>query len=532
MPRTVPARPKALNQPGWQSTPWDAAGYGGADTQGWNAWLASPDIENNMSRDTVVARIRDIVRNDGWAAGAITRIVDGVVGGDLRPIVKPDWRFLQRLNPACDEVWAREFGREAESLYRSWSTDTGKWCDASRHNTIAELFRLAFRQKMVDGETVGIMQWIPGRIAPGRARYATAIQLIDSDRLSNPHLMIDTKSLRGGVHLDEYGAATSYWIRQAHMGDWFDAARSVIWDEFPRETEFGRAVVIHDFDRERPGEHRPVGGILKPVLGRMRMLARYDQVELEAATLNAILSAYIESPNDPQSVGEALGLDGDTADWGDYQKNRGEYYKSKGLKLAGAVIPTLFPGEKIVPIDGKRPSTGYATFEGAVLRNVATALGVSAEQVSQDWSKTNYSSARASLVEAWKTLNARRSSFANGFASPIYACFLEEAIDRGHLPMPTNAPEFHEARSAYASADWMGPPLGWVDPTKEAQAAVLRMDAGLSTLRDECAVQGKDYEEVIAQRSIEVKLFKEAGLLPPIWYGQPATEAAAKPIPE
>ena len=58
------------------------------------------------------------------------------------------------------------------------------------------------------------------------------------------------------------------------------------------------------------------------------------------------------------------------------------------------------------------------------------------------------------------------------------------------------------------------------------------MDAGLSTLRDECAVQGKDYEEVIAQRSIEVKLFKEAGLLPPIWYGQPATEAAAKPIPE
>jgi capsid protein len=51
-----------------------------------------------------------------------------------------------------------------------------------------------------------------------------------------------------------------------------------------------------------------------------------------------------------------------------------------------------------------------------------------------------------------------------------------------------------------------------VDPTKEAQAAVLRMNAGISTLEAECAEQGLDYEEVIAQRRIEHLMLGEAGL--------------------
>lgn len=528
-----PNRPQGLGQVGYQQTAWDAASYATEETRDWNAWLASPDIENNFARDTIVARIRDLVRNDGWAAGAITRITDGVVGGDMRPIAKPDWRYLSMFNPACDESWAKEFGRAAEALYRSWSTDMDCWCDASQRHTMSQLFRLAFRSKLVDGEALAVLLWIPQRRRTGRARYSTALQVIDSDRLSNPQLGIDTRTRRAGVELDDYGAPLAYWIRQAHMGDWFNPAASVTWDRFERATDFGRRIVLHDFDADRPGEHRPAGGILKPVLGRMKMLSRYDSVELQAAVINAVFSAYIESPNDPETVAEALGADTDgPSGWNNYQSARQEYHDAKKLKLSGARIPTLFPGEKIVGVDGKRPSTNYAAFENACLRNVATATGISAEQISQDWSKTNYSSARASLMEAWKTLKRRRQDFASGFASPVYAAFLEEAVDRGELPMPAGAPDFIEARAAYAACTWMGPPLGWVDPVKEAQAAVLRMDAGLSTLQDECALQGLDYEEVIAQRSLEVRAFKEAGLIPPTWYGQPAQEVEQKPLPQ
>ncbi|WP_233873906.1 phage portal protein [Paraburkholderia adhaesiva] len=41
-----------------------------------------------------------------------------------------------------------------------------------------------------------------------------------------------------------------------------------------------------------------------------------------------------------------------------------------------------------------------------------------------DWSKTNYSSARAALLEAWKTLQRRRDKFWLNFASPFYGASL------------------------------------------------------------------------------------------------------------
>lgn len=51
-----------------------------------------------------------------------------------------------------------------------------------------------------------------------------------------------------------------------------------------------------------------------------------------------------------------------------------------------------------------------------------------------------------------------------------------------------------------------------VDPVKEAQASQIRMEAGLSTLEDECASQGLDWEEVLMQRVRELKRMKELGL--------------------
>jgi capsid protein len=51
-----------------------------------------------------------------------------------------------------------------------------------------------------------------------------------------------------------------------------------------------------------------------------------------------------------------------------------------------------------------------------------------------------------------------------------------------------------------------------VDPVKEAKAAQLRMQIGLSTLEDECASQGLDWEEVLEQLAREKAKITELGL--------------------
>ncbi|MCO6901713.1 phage portal protein, partial [Pseudomonas aeruginosa] len=124
-------------------------------------------------------------------------------------------------------------------------------------------------------------------------------------------------------------------------------------------------------------------------------------------------------------------------------------------------------------LNAARPNANFAGFEGAMLRNAAAAIGISYEQLTQDWSQTNYSSARAALVEVWRTLSRRRMDFGIGFCTPIYATFLEEAFELGELPLPAGAPDFIEARAEYARAQWIGPGRGWVDPVKEPTGSMI-----------------------------------------------------------
>ena len=149
------------------------------------------------------------------------------------------------------------------------------------------MLRLAFRHKLIDGDAL-LLQYRPDRLGPGRGRYATTVQVVDPDRLSNPQQNFDMPNIRGGVEIDEDGAPVAYHIREAHIGDWWSGAKTMTWRRIPRETSWGRPHVVHDFDHERGAQHRG-NGILTPVVQRLKMLVKYDQSELEAAILNAIL---------------------------------------------------------------------------------------------------------------------------------------------------------------------------------------------------------------------------------------------------
>lgn len=531
LPPSRPTKARALSGNN-SSMPWDAADQESAETANWLPFLNSADGETNIWRDRIVSRVRDLVRNDGWAAGGITRITDAVVGADLRLASTPDYRALARAyGPAFDATWAKEFSSAAEAAWRTWAYDrVGRWCDASRRHTFPEIARLAFRHLIVDGDALAVPLWRPNRVGTGRARYSTTLQLIDPDRLSNPQNRMDTLFLRGGCEVDEDGATIAYHIRRAHMGDWFAAAQAVQWERVDRESDWGRPSCIHWFEADRAGQHRGNGGVLRPVLARAKMLARYDQTELQAAVVNATFAAFIESPNDPELVQDALDPN---AGLPAYQQMRSEFHADKRLQLNGVRMPTLFPGEKINTVAAARPSGNFPAFQSAMLRNLASAAGLSYEQLTQDWSQTNYSSARAALLETWKTLSRRRTQFAHGFCTPVWTCLLEEAFDLGELPLPRRAPDFMEARQEYSACRWTGPGRGWVDPVKEAEGALMRVAGGLSTLEDEAAENtGKDIEEILDQRQAEVAMFRERGLpLPESLTGAPKP-AAARPQPQ
>ncbi|WP_425313274.1 phage portal protein [Morganella morganii] len=513
-------RPKHHALVGGSRVPYDAGDSNSDQMATWQPALWSPDNEINIYRDRIVSRVRDLARNDGWASGSITRVLDNAVGACYRPVFKPDYRMLRQLtgNKAFDAEWAAEYSRFLTAHWRTWANDKGRYCDVERKQTVSQMLRLAFRHKLLDGDALAVMQYRPDRLGHGKARYATTVQIIDPDRLSNPQQNFDMPNIRGGVEIDTDGAPVAYHIREAHMGDWWAGKKTMTWKRIQRETSWGRPVVIHDFDMERGSQHRGTG-ILTPVVQRLKMLIKYDQSELEAAILNAIFSAYITSPYDPKMVESAMGETFDDTEVGLYQEGRSEFHNDRRITLNnGARMPTLYPGESIETVNATRPNSNFEGFESAVLRNVSSATGLSAQQITQDWSDVNYSSARAAMLEAWKTLTRRRDDFSNGFAQPIAVAFAEEIHDVEDVPLPNDAPDFMDASASYCRARWMGPGRGWVDPVAEKKGAILSMEAGFSTLEMEVAENmGEDWEELVDQRSYELQRFEELGLPPPSW---------------
>lgn len=514
---------------------YDAADPWNRDMAGWGAWLGSPDTEGNPYRDMLVARIRDLVRNDGWASGAVTKLVDAVVGGYALLVAEPDLAYLRQFSPAFDEVWAEEFGEVIEARWRHFAEDPiGLWADISRRHTFSEMSGLAFRTRIVDGDEIAISHWEPDRVGPGRAQYSTCFQLMDPDRLSNPFNQPDRPYMRGGVQIDDYGAAIGYHLRRAHQADWFVPDRAYTWEYVDRETAWGRPIVVHDFDSDRAAQHRSPGGILKPVVGRLRMLANYDATELQASVVNAVLAAWIESPFDHSLLAE--GLEGSPVELKRemlaYQTDRMAFHRDQPMALNGVRIPLAYPGERINMNQATRPATNFGEFEGAVQRNIASAIaGLAAPEFSGNWAEVNYSAAKAARNVSYKSVTRMRKRHFARFNTPLYSNWLEEDFDRREMPLPNGAPSFLEARAAYSGCAWYGPGSGYIDELAERRGYVLGLDAGTDTLKELCASQGKDWRKVVRQRGIEYRAFEGEGLPHATWQSgaDDAQHASAAP---
>ena len=60
--------------------PYEASQWSTQEMSFWYPAIRSPDAEIDIYRDRMVARARDLSRNDGWIHGAVNRILDSTIG--------------------------------------------------------------------------------------------------------------------------------------------------------------------------------------------------------------------------------------------------------------------------------------------------------------------------------------------------------------------------------------------------------------------------------------------------------------------
>lgn len=486
----------------------------------WVADRRSPDQIIHSVKDEADARGADVVRNDGYAQGIVDINRDNIVGTQFRLNAQPNWTVLSMMyGKSFDEVWAEEYQTAVEEKFNLIADSNKCWLDASRKHTFTGQIRLAVAGFVFTGEVLATGEWIKERGRP----FNTAIQMVSPSRLSNPMGQIDTDRLRRGVVKDSRGKATGYWFRRGMPTEFYPLGDSFKWDLIPAEKPWGRKMVIHITDAVHSTQTRGVSELVA-VLKDIKMTKKFSDVTLQNAVINATYAATIESelPKDviAAAMGQGQATDPQTgflALIGAYQNALASYIKdANGIAVDGAKMPHLFPGTKLNAKTLGTPGGVGTDFEVSLLRHIAAGLGISYEEFAKDFSKVNYSAARASMLTTWKHMMARKKFVADRFADEIFALWIEEDLNAGNMPLPVgfNSGIFYEpwGRECLTACDWIGAGRGQIDELKETQAAILRVKGGLSTREFEIAKQGGDFRKVFRQLSREAKLEKELGL--------------------
>lgn len=451
------------------------------ELSGFYPMLRSSDAETLPSRNRIVARSRDIDRNNGIIAGGIDRRVDAVVGANIWLKCRPDYAAMGQT-----PEWADTWSIQVESLFRVWANSSRFLCDVERNMHFGGIVRLGYYHYVREGKACAPIYFIDRG-----GLFSTAVLLLDPDRLGNPDGKPDSATLRGGVELDQYGAAIAYHVRNSHPNDLNSSFDAHKWTKIPRESKSGRPLFVHAVDRRRAHQRDAVGR-LASVMSRIQMQGLADKTELQAQITNAVFGLFATSTRSSADMAQSMAPADDGMDVG-IDEARAAFYEQSDLTFDGVRVAVLPETDKIETITAERGQSNFVAFQNYILRAIASALGMSYEQLSNDWSGINYSSARTLLNEIWRGLLADRHLFTQAFCTPIFAAWLEEAVARDLVQVPGGPAMFYVFRDALTQCSWIGPGRGFVDPLKEALAAEKRMELGMSALPDEAAEQGYDW---------------------------------------
>ena len=448
--------------------------YGGAEvgrlTSDWVASSTSADSEIYSSLVRLRNRSRQLVRDNDYARGALRTITNNVVGQGIPFQSQVKMRRGDRLDEATNTA--------IEEAWQEWGCK--EYCDVAGKLGWSEIQRLVMRSVVESGEVLirKVNQSFGGSSVP------FALELIEADQLAEYHHGTwNGNQIRMGVEVDQWNRPVAYWLHNQHPGDYqFGSNASAKLQRVPAEE------IIHLFLSDRPGQSRGISWF-HSCLKRMRDLGGYEEAEIVAARATASIMGFIETPD-----GELLGEEVDN----------GERLRS----LSPGTIELLAPGEKFNGFSPTRPATGFDSFVRMMLRGMAAGVGISYENLSADYSQSNYSSSRLALLNDRDTYRALQSWVMLNLHQPVYESWLDMAVLSGRL----NLPIYELNKRRYQAVRWQPRGWSWVDPQKEINATISAVGAGLTTLTDEIAKQGGDIEDLLKTRKRELDMAASYGL--------------------
>lgn len=419
-------------------------------------WANADGLSANSANSPEVRRVlrnrsRYEVANNSYARGIVLTLAHDVIGTGPR---------LQLLTTDSDA------NKRIEREFQRWAKAIG----------LAEKLRTMRMARAEDGEAFAVFtnnSRLPTRVT-------LDLKLVEADQVTTPDLN-PLKSGIDGIVFDDEGNPIEYHVLKHHPGDQRTGLTPAqAYEKYPIEA------VVHWFRCDRPGQARGVPDIM-PALPLFAQLRRFTLAVLGAAETAADFAGILYT--DAPANGEA-----DAAE------------PFEPIELEKRALLTMPGGWKMSQMEAEQPATTYAEFKREILNEIARCLNMPANVARADSSGYNYASGRLDHQTYFKAIRVDQSHLECVVLDRILAAWLDEAaLIPGLLPegLPPIAAWDHQ---------WFWDGHEHVDPAKEATAQSTRLASHTTTLAEEYARRGLDWEEQLRQRAKEIALLNELGI--------------------
>jgi len=434
----------------------------------------SADSELALGLSALRNRCRALVRNNAYAKRARRLVETNVIGSGIglqAAVAFRNGKLHERYNDVIEALW------------REWSH--ADQCHVAGRLHFAELERVLIGEIFEAGEVFVRVHRRPF----GLSRVPISLEIIEPERLADDFqipAVADGHVVRLGIEQDTWGRPQAYWIHTLYPGETrIDWSRTAKLERVPAADIFH----LHLIDRWPQSRGEPW---LHAVIRKLQDVVGYTQAEILAARASAMYVGFIKSEEAP------LAPDADSP---------------QTIEISPGEIRHLKPGESFDAWTPNRPNSAADPFIRLMLREIASGTGASYESLSRDYSQSNYSSSRLSLLDDRDNWRMLQHWFIRAFREPLHRLWLTQAAAFGalseeHLAMLRADPE------RYLAVRWKPRGWGWVDPTKEVKAYKEAELAGYITKTDVIAATagGQDIEDVLKTRRRELDLIADMGL--------------------
>lgn len=420
----------------------------------------------------MVARSRDVIMNNDYARQFMRMFVQNVIGEDgirfQASARKRNGTLDSDLNEALQEAWM-EWGQAVN-------------CDLSEQESFVEIQQACATSLCTDGEFFI-------RIHEDKSKFGLKLQVLDAQRCSP----VETRkfqyarnhALYNGILFDRPTMKpVAYLFGGEHTNDNYYDDSSQKYDKIPAEE------ILHGFLRERIGQHRGLP-VIHTALSRTFSLDRYEESALQAARTGSGRAGFFEvDPNIPGAE---------------------EATENEEIEIDPNSFTELPPGWKIGSYDPTYPHEMYEEFVRSGLRGMASGMGVSYHDLSNDLTDVNYSSIRQGALNIrynWKLL---QKWFIRRKHEKVYRRWLPIQLMRGNLRVGRRVLTLNDLARCL-EVTWTGRRWDWIDPKSEAVANTEQIKNMLISPSQVIRDLGRDPEEVWRQVAQDIESMKAAGI--------------------